>query len=173
MKSNLFAAVAVAALVLCAPAIGKPKISGDYAFSSRTYCQPTHNVSGTTDFNGQWFVNGVNLPFTGLFSQEVGTANFDPASGNFGVSEVQDYASPTMLQIPGQTQGFLMSQRSQQLAGTFSNTATTVTLNWPSGGTYAAAYGAVKKGIVQYMALVGLVTINATTCSQQVEFSHT
>lgn len=172
MKFNAFSATTAISILLAVPALGTPVISGKYAFSSRILCQPTHTIQVAQDSNGQYFVNGVNLPSVGLATQEVGTANFNSVSGNFGGTEIQDLASPSLLQIPGQTQGFLMSQRSLPFAGTYSNTATTVTLNWPQGGTYAVAYGAVKNGIAMYMAVVGLVTINAQTCSQQIEFSR-
>ncbi len=154
VQAKLFAAAAVATLLAVAPAVAAtPVISGKYVYASSTFCQPTIQIEYAQDTNGQTFVNGLNLTEPEDTAHEVGLASFDPTTLTVTFSGKKDHGSNVLLQTSGGLQGSMIAEKTESGSGSYSNTATTVTL---SGATYNATYGKSSKGVVEYFALVGL-----------------
>jgi hypothetical protein len=154
LKKSIFAA-SVAALVLLPgvalshseqnpPAV--PTLNGTYMFTGSNYCQPVVDTT-TGDIVNQ-----------GEVDQLIGTLTLNAKKGTFALSTTLD--SGGALTTPGTG---LWQQKPLTANGSFSNTATTLTIN---GTVSPITYGVVKKGVAQSAVFMNLnVSSNNANCT--------
>ena len=161
--ASLIAAGAAAATLTTAV----PTLSGSYAYSHSSLCQPTILVNYTNGSPSLINLNGGgNYGGWGDIRFEGGTVTFNPSKSTLTYSSTDIEGSPMLLQSsgggPDNLEGTQLAQAPNSGKSTFSNTSTTVTL---SGQSYNAAYGAVTgSGIAEYVSLIG---IDSKGCANQ------
>lgn len=151
------------------PGKAPPILSGTYAFSQRTFCQPTLLVTynkknvASVSLNGSGTFGGV-----GDVQLTVGVVNFDTGFQELKYSGTMEEGSPVLLhsQSGGADQGNPVTESVASNRLSYSNTDTTVTLG---GQVYQAAYGHVAKGFAQHVVLIAL---DSNGCSQQWELDR-
>ncbi|MGD0190404.1 MAG: hypothetical protein ABSD74_06655 [Rhizomicrobium sp.] len=167
MKWHSAGLLMLAGALVAVPALAAtPVISGKYAYTSDTFCQPTLTIEYAVDHWGLTLVNGINQTAPEDTAQESGQATFDSAKATVSYKSDKDHGSEVLLQTSGGLQGSTIASKKQKGSAGYANTATTVTLN---GATFNAYYGAAgKKGTPAYFALIGLDT---SGCSEEWEFT--
>jgi hypothetical protein len=136
-----------------------PSLSGAYAYSHSTLCQPTvlvnygNGIPSLINLNG----GGPNGGW-GDVQFDAGVATFNKSTLTVSYTGTDVEGSPVMLQSvgggPDNLQGTALAQSASSGKTAFANTATTVTLN---GQSYNAVYGArTAGGVAEYVSLVGL-----------------
>jgi hypothetical protein len=125
------------ALLLSGAAASAQTIAGTYAFLLTVNCQGMLRLH--KDGSGKMF--NVTMQRPGMLQEVLGTATFGTATGKAHI--VGHMVSGDLLRILGQA-GEAMRQQSLNVWWTYSNTASTFTLN---GKLYRAVYTNVASGV--------------------------
>jgi hypothetical protein len=171
MRLHVFAAAAVAVLV-SAPALATPIISGKYILTVRKFCQPTFTIHNASTNSGA-FVDQVTLGGSNI-SNTMSLVTFNPAKQNASFSGFTDEGDVARIQYTGVTNGssgdpITESQESGKSA--YSNSDTSVTFGTQ---TYNALYGGLdRNSVAHYVAFQAAYTNGGgLPCTEQGELSR-
>jgi hypothetical protein len=140
-----------------------PPLSGSYIVDMITVCQPGLQVR----FGGG-LVGQVVPTNTGTVTAAVLTMTFKPATSNVTITGVNVGSSLLKVFENSQFNGANPSSAPLSASWTYSNTATSLTMN---GRTFSAVYGALSAGIVQSAVLAG-VTGDNNNCVASLRLSR-
>lgn len=147
--------IAMAAACFCAPASAQT-ISGKYIITITKLCQLTGTYNFSTVGLGQNYVNEIESSGSN-FKQSMYQATFNPTKGNVTVSGFDNGGDLEIFHITGSivtTLGSTLTQASNSGKSSYSNTATTFTVN---GQVLNAMYGQIdKKGVAHYVTFQGV-----------------
>ena len=147
--------IAMAAACFCAP-VSAQTISGKYIITITKLCQLTGTYNFSTAGLGNNYLNQINSSGSS-FKQSLYQATFSPTKGNVTISGFDDSGDLEIFHITGSivtTLGSTLTQASNSGKSSYSNTATTFTVN---GQVLNAMYGQIdKKGVAHYVAFQGV-----------------
>ena len=145
----------IAATLFCVPASAQT-ISGKYIVTVTKLCQLTGTYNFSTAGLGQNYVNEINSSGSN-FKQSLYQATFSPTKGNVTVNGFDNGGDLEIFHITGSintTLGSTITQAPNSGKSTYSNTATTFTIN---GQTLNAMFGQIdKKGVAHTFAFQGV-----------------
>jgi hypothetical protein len=145
----------LAAVLFCVPASAQT-ISGKYVVTVTKLCQLTGTYNFSTAGLGNNYLNEINSSGSS-FKQSLYQATFSPSKGNVAINGFDDGGDLEIFQITGSvsaTLGSTITQAPNSAKSSYSNTATTFTIN---GQVFNAMYGQVdKKGVAHYVAFQGV-----------------
>ena len=136
MRHHILSGLAVTLFATSAIAGTVPILSGKYATSYNEICQQ----------------NNPNIPVEGAGATytQILVANFNPSKGTVALNGTSVYG-PLVGTYTA------LTQTSMSGSGTYSNTATTLTVTFSGqSATYSIAYGPVSKGIAQSAVFGGI-----------------
>ena|ERR1700733_5735173 len=145
----------IAATLFCVPASAQT-ISGKYVVTVTKLCQLTGTYNFSTAGLGNNYLNEIDSSGSN-FKQSLYQATFSPTKGNVTINGFDNGGDLEIFHITGSintTLGNAITQVANSGKSTYSNTATTFTIN---GQAYNAMYGQVdKKGVAHYVAFQGV-----------------
>jgi hypothetical protein len=148
----LSAGISALLLIAGAPANAQttPKLSGAYTLKIRKYCQPLFSGQQANDpQDGD--AQSTEFFFPGSIKDQIGVVNFNPTTHTVSGSMIKiagavTFQDLTALGISTTNQPFTTSSKS--IAGTFSTTATSFTVDTGDGAnTFQAVYGAFSGSV--------------------------
>jgi hypothetical protein len=145
----------LAAALFCVPASAQT-ISGKYIVTVTKLCQLTGTYNFSTAGLGNNYLNEIDSSGSS-FKQSLYQATFSPTKGTATINGFDSGGDLEIFQVTGSvtaTLGNVISQVPNSGKSSYSNTATTFTIN---GQPFNAMYGQVdKKGVAHYVAFQGV-----------------
>jgi hypothetical protein len=144
-----------------------PPLSGSYVIAQHKFCEAELTVSTKSGDVTEISLSGKDS------SESAGIIKFKQGSkagaGSFTLDSTAAEGTSVLIKENSGTQGSKLSQSTQSVGGTFSQTSTKFSIT--QGGqteTYNVYYGKVSGGAVQYAAIVG---IDSDGCAERATLS--
>jgi hypothetical protein len=178
MKSKiLFSAVLIVLVPVTAANAAVPVLSGTYIYQSEETCPATLAATQATSGPQKGAIINLVASSMGDLTANDLAVTFTPGAGTPNAGKIAgsgyqaDLGSLVRVTGTGQTSEGA-SDKAISVSGTYSNTASSITIVSENKQAYNVVYGTVKTGIVQTAAFSFLASDGGVTCVEHGSLTH-